>query len=38
VYKGNSSTPQSWACQACTYVHSGKEALFIRCAICGALK
>ncbi|KAF5832239.1 hypothetical protein DUNSADRAFT_11939 [Dunaliella salina] len=37
--KTQTSTPaQTWACQACTYVHSGKEAMFIRCAICNALK
>eukprot|EP00983_Pelagomonas_calceolata_P078160 1154174-Pelagomonas_calceolata.AAC.8 len=35
---GVPTTPaKSWACQACTYVHSGREAMFIRCAICNAL-
>lgn len=33
------STPaQPWSCQACTYEHTGKEALYLRCAICNALR
>jgi rubrerythrin len=30
--------PTPWACQACTYLHTDHESLFVRCAICGALK
>lgn len=28
----------SWSCSACTYEHSSAEALFLKCAVCGALR
>lgn len=27
-----------WPCPACTYFHSGREALYLRCACCNSLK
>ena len=32
------ATSAPWACKVCTYAHAGREALFLKCAICGALK
>ncbi|GAB4821810.1 hypothetical protein N2152v2_008856 [Parachlorella kessleri] len=31
-----STAGSSWACRVCTYVHEGKEANYLACALCGS--
>eukprot|EP00892_Ulva_mutabilis_P007890 jgi/Ulvmu1/5473/UM023_0009.1 len=35
---GSPATAASWSCGACTYIHAGREALFLTCAMCGSAR
>ena len=32
------SSASEWSCVACTFLHAGRQALFLACDMCGAIK